>query len=60
MVTTVDTCMGPRAYVGVVYAYHEQTTTNYERLTDETWEARFREGAERPADVPWLSPVLAK
>jgi hypothetical protein len=23
MVTSVDTCMGPRAYAGVVYAYHE-------------------------------------
>jgi hypothetical protein len=60
MVTTVDTCMGPRAYVGVVYAYHEHTTKDYERLTDEKWAARFRQGGERPLDVPWLAPVLAK
>ncbi len=26
MITTVDTCQGPRAYVGVTFAYHEQVT----------------------------------
>jgi hypothetical protein len=61
MVTTVDSCQGtPRAYAGVVYAYHEQTTEGFERLTDQTWERRFQTGEERPADVAWLHGVLAK
>ncbi|MET0339508.1 MAG: DUF3160 domain-containing protein [Polyangiales bacterium] len=58
LVATVDTCMGPRAYVGVVYAYHEEITKDFERLTDEEWEKRFYPSAQRPSDVPWLSDVL--
>jgi hypothetical protein len=58
MVATVDSCGGgPRAYVGVVFAYHEQITTNFDRLTDERWKTNFVQGP-RPADVPWMSPVL--
>ena len=61
MVTTVDSCQGaPRAYAGVVYAYHEQVTKDFERLTDEDWAARFQADGERPADVPWLESVLAR
>jgi len=61
MVVTVDSCQAtPRAYAGVVYAYHEQVTKDFERLTDEEWALRFRAGAERPSDVPWLESVLAK
>ena len=60
MVTTIDTCNGPRAYAGVVYAYHEQTTEDFERLTDEEWAERFRQGAQRPAEVPWMQPVFAQ
>jgi hypothetical protein len=60
MVATVDSCGGgPRAYAGVVFAYHEQITTNFDRLTDDRWAANFASGGPRPADVPWLSPVLA-
>lgn len=55
MVTTVDTCQGPRAYVGVSFAYHEKVTSDFERLTDEVWATQI-EGAE---DVPWLAPILA-
>ncbi|MBM4361515.1 MAG: DUF3160 domain-containing protein [Deltaproteobacteria bacterium] len=54
MVTTVDTCGGPKAYVGVVFAYHEETTTNFVRLTDATWAQRFQGSGERPADVSWM------
>lgn len=60
LVATVDTCQGPRAYAGVVYAYHEQITQDFERLTDQEWARRFSPPATRPADVPWLSSVLAK
>lgn len=59
MVATIDSCNGnPRAYAGVVFAYHEQTTERFQRLTDAEWELRFRNAAERPAEVPWLSSVL--
>ena len=58
MVTTVDTCMGPRAYAGVVFAYHEVITENFERLNDEDWATRFSTGP-RPSEVPWLADVLS-
>jgi hypothetical protein len=59
MVATVDTCEGPRAYAGVVFAYHEQITEKFERLTDQQWAQGLLDGP-RPADVPWLSGVLAR
>ena len=59
MVTTIDTCNGPRAYAGVVFAYHEHTTENFERLTDQEWATRFRQDGVRPAEVPWMQSVLA-
>lgn len=33
--------------------------TNFDRLTDERWTQQFGSGGTRPADVPWLLPVLA-
>lgn len=59
MVATVDTCNGPRAYAGVVYAYHEHITRDFERLTDEQWASRIAQ-SPRPDDVPWLQGVLSK
>ena len=59
MVTTVDTCQGPRAYAGVTFAYHEQVTTDYLRLTDEAWLSQLSTGEARP-DVPWLTPIVGK
>jgi hypothetical protein len=60
MVTTIDTCNGPRAYAGVVYAYHEQVTEDFERLTDPQWAGGFQADGVRPADVSWMAPVLAQ
>jgi hypothetical protein len=60
LVTTVNTCQGPRAYAGMVYAYHEHVTKDFERLTDIEWSQRFNGQAARPGEVPWLSSVLAK
>jgi hypothetical protein len=54
MVTTVNTCEGPRAYVGVTFAYHEKITNDYMRLTDEAWTA----GLPAASDVPWMAPVI--
>lgn len=60
MVTTVDTCMGPRAYAGVVFAYHEETTRDFKRLTDQEWAARFQMGGARPAELSWIGSVAAR
>jgi hypothetical protein len=38
IVVTVDTCKGPSSYVGQVFAYHEEITSNFERYTDSEWE----------------------
>ena len=57
MVTTVDTCQGPRAYAGVTFAYHERVTKDYQRLNDEEWSALLERGTQLE-DVPWLAPVL--
>ena len=59
MITTVDTCQGPRAYAGVTFAYHEQVTTNYQRLSDEDW-SRQLSPRTPPEDVSWMAPVIAK
>ena len=59
MITTVDTCMGPRAYAGVVYSYHEQITENLERLDDPTWAKRF-DNNQVPADVSWMQDLIVK
>ncbi|MEI9954375.1 MAG: DUF3160 domain-containing protein [Pseudomonadota bacterium] len=59
MVTTVDTCQGPRAYAGVTFAYHEQVTTNYLRLTDAGWAQQLK-ASTPPNDVPWLTPVIGQ
>ncbi|HET9959573.1 MAG TPA: DUF3160 domain-containing protein [Polyangiaceae bacterium] len=57
MVTTIDTCQGPRAYVGVTFAYHELETTNFERLTDEQWKTRLSTPQANPS---WVEPILAQ
>ena len=59
MVTTVDTCQGPRAYAGVTFAYHERVTDGYQRLNDEAWRTLLGDGT-RLDDVPWLAPVLGQ
>lgn len=55
---TVDTCAGPRAYAGMAYAYHEQITEDFERLTDEVWTERVM--STPPADVPWAQGFIAE
>lgn len=56
MVVTVETCEGPKAYVGVVSSYYETITENYERLTDPQWQGLV--GAER--DVPWMQDLVVR
>lgn len=57
MVVTVDTCMGPRAYAGLASSYHELTTDNYKRYTDQEWAADLK-AAKVPATVPWLGDLI--
>ncbi len=59
MVVTVPTCMGPRAYTGLVSSYHEVVTDNLERLDDQAWATRFRDAAI-PDDVPWMRDLIAR
>lgn len=56
MVVTQNGCDNPRAYVGVVFSYHERTTSNFDRLTDERW---AQELATPQPDVPWMRPIVA-
>jgi hypothetical protein len=58
MVMTVDTCQGPRAYAGAVFAYHEHLAQGLTRLTDEEWVQKLNQ--DPPAEVPWMAPVLAE
>ena len=58
MIATVDTCQGPRAYAGVVFAYHEQITENFKRTTDQEWAQIFETGG-RPEEVPWMRDLVA-
>ncbi|HEX6245579.1 MAG TPA: DUF3160 domain-containing protein [Polyangiales bacterium] len=60
MVTTVNTCQGPRAYAGMVYAYHELVTEDFQRLTDQEWAQRFGSQGQRPGEVEWIGSVLGK
>ncbi|HTV25128.1 MAG TPA: DUF3160 domain-containing protein, partial [Polyangiaceae bacterium] len=58
MTITVDSCTGPRAYVGMAYSYHELVTKDFERLTDSAWTARASQGS--PAEVPWAEEFIAR
>ena len=58
MVMTVDTCVGPRLYVGPAFAYHELEPEGLTRITDSEWSEQIT--TERPADVPWMQDVVAR
>jgi Protein of unknown function (DUF3160) len=60
-VTTINTCMGPRAYVGAAFSYHQLVTKDFERLDDPTWAKRFaNQDGPAPDDVPWMQGLIAK
>jgi hypothetical protein len=58
MVVTVDTCSGPRAYVGLASSYAEKITENWQRLNDQEWSTMVVGG--QFVDVPWMDRVLSK
>jgi hypothetical protein len=54
MVVIAEGCSGPRAYAGLASSYHEVTTDDFERLTDEAWSPT----AYTAPDPPWLADVV--
>jgi len=58
LVVSVNTCTGPRAYVGLVSSYFERTTENFERLTDEQWATELLTAT--PPDPAWMSGVVSR
>ena len=57
IVTCTDSKGNTTAYAGPVMSYHEHTTTNFQRLTDEEWSASYlQEKSHRPA---WTNIYLA-
>ena len=58
MVATIETCNGPRAYVGLASSYGQTVEENWKRLSDPEWAARVE--AEPFPDPPWMNSVLAE
>jgi hypothetical protein len=58
MVVTFNTCSGPRAYAGVVSAYQETTTDNFDHLTDERWTSQI--AATPAAEVSWIADLVSR
>lgn len=57
LVMTAETCVGPRAYVGLVSSYYEKVTTNFERLTDQQWAAELQ---QPQPEVPWMTDLVSR
>lgn len=58
MVVTIETCDGPRAYVGPVSSYFEQITSGWKRKTDQQWEKEVRKAT--PEDVGWMKDLVVR
>jgi hypothetical protein len=58
MVTTIETCMGPRAYAGLASSYSQVVEEDWKRLNDPEWKARINAGDF--TDAPWLEHVLGE
>ncbi len=58
LVVSIDTCEGPKAYVGLASSYYEHTTRDYLRLTDEEWrEVLAQDPPPRPS---WMQDLLTE
>jgi hypothetical protein len=60
MIVTANTCTGPRAYAGLASSYFQEITTGFKRLDDPSWEMRLQTAGQAPADVPWMSDLIAR
>jgi len=57
LVVTIDTCDGPRAYVGLASSYFERITTGLKRLSDEDWLPKVVSG---PEEVRWMKDLVVR
>ncbi len=58
LVMVVDSCTGPRAYVGAVFDYQERFNPGLQRLDDDTWRAMLMFQGVRWSPA-WLEPAFA-
>lgn len=58
MITTFDTCEGPRAYAGVVASYFEKQTTDFDRYDDQRWADDIEDG--HPDDLWWMQDLVVR
>lgn len=58
MVTTFDSCEGPRAYAGVVFDYREVKADGLTRYTDEEWKDMVF--TRDLPQVPWLESIVVQ
>lgn len=59
MVTTIETCSGPRAYAGLVSSYYEHIEDDWKRLSDPEWEDILRRD-EQPPVPDWMHSLEAR
>lgn len=57
MVVTIDTCDGPKAYVGLASSYFERITEGFERLDDDQWANELVDIT--PPEVTWMQDLVA-
>jgi len=55
MVLTVDSCSGPRAYVGAVSDYQEHVNSGLHRFTDAEWSDLVTQGVRW--EPSWMAPT---
>ncbi len=58
MVVTVDTCTGPKAYVGLASSYFERITEDFDRLDDERWRDELL--VATPADPAFVEDFVVR
>ncbi len=57
MVVAVESCSGPRAYVGLVSSYREKVTVDFQRSTDEEWKTEVVRTP--PPEVGWFADLVS-
>ena len=57
-VVTVDTCSGPKAYVGLVSSYFEHITEDFDRLDNARWSEHLSN--QEPAEVEWMNDLVVR
>jgi hypothetical protein len=58
MVMAIETCTGPRAYVGLASSFAQTIEQNWTRLSDSEWALRIDKNSF--PDPPWMSNVLVR